>query len=169
MWQKLKCIPTPILLLSVALGAASNADWLREAKYGAFMHLLPSDAKTLAMVDDFDVEQLAGQLESIGAKYFVLTLGQNSGYFNAPNVVYDRTTGPVVFTVEPPEASVSEGGKTLGRTSTFGAASPLQLRGPMVHDLTLSAPGRKGKMVRILVSGNAGRERAVVKEKLKPE
>jgi hypothetical protein len=39
----------------------------------------------------------------------------------------------------------------------------------MVHDLMLSAPGRKAKMVRILVSGNAGRERAVVKEKLKPE
>ena len=57
------------------------------------MHLLPSDAKTLAMVDDFDVERLAGQLESIGVKYLVLTLGQNSGYFNAPNAVYDRTTG----------------------------------------------------------------------------
>ena len=82
-----------LALLTVALGAASSADWLREAKYGAFMHLLPSDAKTLAMVDDFDVERLAGQLESIGAKYFVLTLGQNSGYFNAPNAVYDRTTG----------------------------------------------------------------------------
>ena len=91
--QKLKCIPTPILLLTVALGAASSADWLREAKYGAFMHLLPSDAKTLAMVDDFDVERLAGQLESIGAKYLVLTLGQNSGYFNAPNAAYDRKTG----------------------------------------------------------------------------
>ena len=91
--QKLKCIPTPILLLTVALGAASSADWLREAKYGAFMHVLPSDAKTLAMVDDFDVERLAGQLESIGAKYFVLTLGQNSGYFIAPNAVYDRKTG----------------------------------------------------------------------------
>ena len=94
--QKLKCIPTPFLvlaLLTVALGSASSADWLREAKYGAFMHLLPSDAKTLAMVDDFDVERLAGQLESIGVKYLVLTLGQNSGYFNAPNAVYDRTTG----------------------------------------------------------------------------
>jgi hypothetical protein len=79
------------LLLTVALGAASSADWLREAKYGAFMHLLPSDAKTLAMVDDFDVERLTGQLESIGAKYFVLTPGQNSGYFNATCRVRRRT------------------------------------------------------------------------------
>jgi len=73
--------------------AASNADWLRDAKYGAFMHLLPSDTKTLALVDAFDVEALAAQLEKVGAKYFVITLGQNSGYFNAPNTAYDRTTG----------------------------------------------------------------------------
>jgi hypothetical protein len=91
--QILKIIPALSLLLAGAVSAASSADWLREAKYGAFMHLLPSDAKTLALVDDFDVEALAGQLESIGAKYLVLTLGQNSGYFNAPNAVYDRITG----------------------------------------------------------------------------
>ena len=38
-----------------------------------------------------------------------------------------------------------------------------------MHDLMLAAPGRKSKLVRILVSANAGRERATVKEKLKPE
>jgi hypothetical protein len=80
--QKLKCIPTALLLQTVALGAASSVDWLREAKYGAFMHLLPSDAKTLAVVET-STSSGWGQLESIGAKYFVLTLGQNSGYFNA--------------------------------------------------------------------------------------
>jgi hypothetical protein len=74
-------------------GAFSNAGWLREAKYGAFMHFLPSDAATLALVDTFDVQALASQLESIGAKYFVITLGQNSGYLNAPNAAYDRITG----------------------------------------------------------------------------
>jgi hypothetical protein len=56
------------------------------------MHLLPSDAKTLAMVDDFDVEHWRAS-SSRSARSFVLTLGQNSGYFNAPNAVYDRTTG----------------------------------------------------------------------------
>ena len=85
--------PLLALLLAVTVGAASSADWLRDAKYGAFMHLLPSDARTLALVGKVDVERLAAQLDSIGAKYFILTLGQNSGYFNAPNAAYDRVTG----------------------------------------------------------------------------
>jgi len=93
---------------------------------------------------------------------------QRVGYEKLPGV-YDRTTGAVEFVVEPPEATVSEGGKALGAASSFGAASPLLLRGPQVHDLLLSAPGRKPKPIRILVSGNAGRDRAVVREKLKAE
>lgn len=70
-----------------------NTDWLPEARYGVFMHLLPGDARQLAQVKDFDVEALARQLEAVGAKYFVLTLGQNSGYMNSPNATYDRITG----------------------------------------------------------------------------
>ena len=70
-----------------------NTDWLPEARYGVFMHFLPGDARQLAQVNDFDVEALARQLEAVGAKYFVLTLGQNSGYFNSPNATYDRITG----------------------------------------------------------------------------
>ena len=58
----------------------NNTDWLPEARYGVFMHLLPGDARQLAQVKDFDVEVLARQLEVVGAKYFVITLGQNSGY-----------------------------------------------------------------------------------------
>ena len=79
--------------LAQQAGGAANAGWLREAKYGVFMHLLPSDAKTLALARTFDVEALARQLEEVGAKYFVITLGQNSGYFNAPNAAYDSMTG----------------------------------------------------------------------------
>ncbi|MBM4027236.1 MAG: hypothetical protein FJ280_17795, partial [Planctomycetes bacterium] len=70
-----------------------NTDWFRDAQYGVFMHLLPGDAKSLALVQEFDVEGLARQLETLGAKYFVITLGQNSGFFNAPNATYDRYTG----------------------------------------------------------------------------
>ena len=44
-------------------------------------------------VDSFDVKGLADQLASAGAGYFVLTLGQNSGYYCAPNAAYDRLTG----------------------------------------------------------------------------
>ena len=94
--------PIRLFLLALMLAApaaqrressTSSADWLREAKYGVFMHLLPSDPATLARVSAFDVEALAHQLQDVGAGYFVITLGQNSGYFNAPNSEYDRVTG----------------------------------------------------------------------------
>ncbi len=72
---------------------AHRTDWMKNARYGVFMHLLPDNEETLALVERFDVEKLADQLEVVGAGYFVLTLGQNSGYFNAPNAVYDQQTG----------------------------------------------------------------------------
>jgi hypothetical protein len=61
---------------------SSDTDWFKDARYGVFMHLLPADADGFAKVRNFDVDALADQLQSVGAKYFVLTLGQNSGYFN---------------------------------------------------------------------------------------
>jgi dienelactone hydrolase len=70
-----------------------NTDWLRDAKFGVFMHFLPGDAKSLELVEQFDVQSLSRQLETAGARYFVLTLGQNSGYFNSPNSAYNRYTG----------------------------------------------------------------------------
>ena len=57
------------------------------------MHFLPPDAKGLDGVRAFDVEALATQLAEAHARYFVITLGQNSGYFNAPNAAYDRIAG----------------------------------------------------------------------------
>ena len=85
------------LLASATPGLAEpndmNTDWFKDARYGVFMHFLPADAKGLALVNGFDVEALAGQLEAMGAKYFVITLGQNSGYFISPNATYDKFTG----------------------------------------------------------------------------
>ena len=81
----------------------------------------------------------------------------------------DRTVGPVVFEVNPPDATITEGSRTLGPASAFGASSPLRLSGPMVHDLVLSAPGRKPKTVRILVGPSADRDVAKVKVELKKE
>lgn len=71
----------------------SRADWLRDARLGVFAHVLPASASDLATLGAFDVEALAVQLESAGARYFVLTLGQNSGFFVSPNAAYDRRTG----------------------------------------------------------------------------
>jgi len=90
------------LALALGLGLAwslpaettnSNTGWFSRAKYGVFMHFLPSGEAGLKLVDQFDVKALAGQLEELGAGYLVITLGQNSGYFNSPNAAYDRQTG----------------------------------------------------------------------------
>jgi hypothetical protein len=83
--------------------------------------------------------------------------------------VADRTTSAVEFLVQPADAIVTEGGKVLGPASSFGPGSPLELSGPKVHDFMLSAPGHKPKLVRILVAADAGKDRAKVSEKLKPE
>ncbi len=70
-----------------------NTDWFSEAKYGVFVHFLPSGEEGLKQVGQFDAKALAGQLEEMGAAYLVLTLGQNSGYFNSPNAAYEKRTG----------------------------------------------------------------------------
>jgi predicted Ser/Thr protein kinase len=81
----------------------------------------------------------------------------------------DRTTGAVELSVTPPDAVVAVGGRTLGPVSAFGPDSPLKLPSGTVHDLVLTAPGHRPKLVRILVSANAGRDRAKVSEKLKAQ
>ena len=70
-----------------------NTDWFSQAKYGVFMHFLPESSPGLKLVEQFDVNTLAAQLQDLGAGYFVLTLGQNSGYFNSPNASYEKQTG----------------------------------------------------------------------------
>ena len=59
---------------------------------GAFMHFLPG-ASNFALVDEFDVAAVARQLADSGVRYLVFTLGQNSGYMNAPNETYERIAG----------------------------------------------------------------------------
>jgi hypothetical protein len=81
----------------------------------------------------------------------------------------ERTVGPVEFQVDPADAEVSEGNRVLGPASSFGPGSPLRLSGPMVHDLVLTAPGRRSRTIRILVAPNADRDVAKVKETLKKE
>lgn len=74
-------------------GEPANTDWMHAGRYGAFMHFLPGNAGQLALVDQFDVEALAKQLDQMGAAWFCLTLGQNSGFMNSPNATYDRLAG----------------------------------------------------------------------------
>jgi hypothetical protein len=85
---------------------------------------------------------------------------------SSPN---EQTVGPVVFEIDPPDAVISENGKALGAAGSFSSSSPLKLSGPMVHDLVISAPGRKSKPIRILVAPNADNPQAKVKAELKKE
>jgi len=77
-----------------AWGGEKNpaTDWMAEAKIGAFMHFLPN-ASNFDQVNAFNVEAVSKQLSEAGVRYFVVTLGQNSGYMNAPNAVYDEIAG----------------------------------------------------------------------------
>ncbi|MDZ7619724.1 MAG: alpha-L-fucosidase, partial [Patescibacteria group bacterium] len=92
----LSLVACSLVLVPVEGRAGSNnpdTDWLPQSRYGVFVHFLPSSDAQFALVDRFDVDALAEQLEAMGAKYFVITLGQNSGYFNAPNREYEQVTG----------------------------------------------------------------------------
>jgi hypothetical protein len=86
--------------------ASQRADttWFRDAKWGVFCHYLlgmfaPNVASDQAvetwnnLVDGFDVHGLARQLAEVKAGYFLITLGQNEGYFLSPNATYDSIVG----------------------------------------------------------------------------
>jgi hypothetical protein len=75
-----------------------RAQWMREAGFGVFMHYLAekpdlSVKEWNRLIDDFDVEGLATQLASVKARYFFITLGQNSGHYLSPNRAYDEFAG----------------------------------------------------------------------------
>src|SRR4051794_8493241 len=46
-----------------------------------------------ALVDGFDVEGLANELQSAHVPYYLFTIGQNSGFYVAPNATYDELVG----------------------------------------------------------------------------
>ncbi|HEY8994642.1 MAG TPA: alpha-L-fucosidase [Lacunisphaera sp.] len=83
---------------------SGRADWMRTARWGVMTHYLADwraqvDGGEMTverwnrLIDGFDVETLAAQLQSVGAGYYLISLGQNSGYYLAPNATYDRLTG----------------------------------------------------------------------------
>ena len=87
------------LCMATRVSAAENrADWMYQARWGVFMHYLGSSADMPAaewnrLIDGFDVDSLANQLQSVGASYLVITLGQNSGHYLSPNRTYDSFVG----------------------------------------------------------------------------
>lgn len=71
-----------------------STEWFKDAKYGLFVHFLPGDETVFPLkVNEFDTAAFADDCELAGAGYVIFTIGQNSGYYNAPNAAYDRYTG----------------------------------------------------------------------------
>ena len=89
---------TIVCLLLSATGAYAqprnpNTNWFSRAKYGLFVHFLPSGPDFQREVNAFDVAAFAQDCADAGAGYAFITLGQNSGYHCAPNATYDKFGG----------------------------------------------------------------------------
>ncbi|MDH7568090.1 MAG: hypothetical protein QHJ73_00715 [Armatimonadota bacterium] len=79
----------------------ADTTWFRQAGWGVLCHYLaaPPSSRGQAgamtpdawnrLVDGFDTRGLAAQLGSAGVRYFFITLGQNTGFYCAPNQTYD--------------------------------------------------------------------------------
>jgi hypothetical protein len=97
--------PLLVAFLSiVALAAQDRAGWMRDARFGVMTHYLADwiaqttrEPMTIErwnrLVDGFDLEKMGEQLKSVGARYYIISIGQNSGYYLTPNAVYDKLTG----------------------------------------------------------------------------
>ena len=77
-----------------------RTDWFKDARWGVFTHYMADTVLKDATVetwnqavDSFDVTALADTLATVGAAYYVITLGQNSGFYCSPNAAYDRFVG----------------------------------------------------------------------------
>jgi len=84
-----------------------RAAWMRRGHWGVMSHYLadwiarrenlPDHRMTVDQwneaIDRFDVEALADQINATGAAWYILTIGQNSGFYCSPNATYDRIVG----------------------------------------------------------------------------
>jgi len=95
----------------------STSGWLSKADYGLMAHYEVFGVDRISpeeynrRVNSFKVDSFVEQVKESGAGYVILTLGQNSGYYCAPNKTYDKLLG-----VEP-------GQKTATRDLLCGRAS----------------------------------------------
>jgi hypothetical protein len=87
-----------------AADAPQRVAWMRDAHWGVMTHYL-ADWRARAdhepasvehwndLIDHFDVNGVADQLKSVGAGWYLISIGQNSGYYLSPNATYDKLTG----------------------------------------------------------------------------
>ena len=68
----------------------TTTDWFHNSKYGIFVHYLYTTKEDF---ESFNAQAFAAAVNETGAKYAVITLGQNSGYFCSPNAAYEQYIG----------------------------------------------------------------------------
>jgi len=102
--KKLIVAATLVLSCAAAADAQNRAAWMHEAKWGVMTHYLAdwqaqvhhldmSVEQWNKLVDGFDAQGIAKQLDAAGARYYQISIGQNSGYYLAPNPTYDKLVG----------------------------------------------------------------------------
>ncbi len=90
-----------LLIASSSVFAQERADWLKQAKFGVMTHYLRdwlsrTENKKIdavewnRLVNSMNADELAEQVKSVGARYMIFTIGQNSGYYVSPNATYDK-------------------------------------------------------------------------------
>jgi len=76
---------------------SKNTEWFKNCGWGVFTHYLANKDTSAEewnkQVNNFDVKTLSEQLKFVGAKYYFITIGQNSGHYCAPNSTYDDIVG----------------------------------------------------------------------------
>ena len=131
--------------------------WMRTAHWGVMTHYLAdwrakADGGTMsverwnALVDHFDTETLANQLLGVGAGYYQISIGQNSGYYLSPNSVYDRLVGIVPS-------------KCSRRDLVADLAAVLQTRGIKLMVYLLRAPREGDHVAATALSYHRGPDR----------
>src|SRR5579864_4816803 len=103
--KKNPIVTAALVLACVAAAQAQNrAAWMHEARWGLMTHYLAdwqaqvhkldmSVEQWNRLIDGFDVQGIAKQLDAASARYYQISIGQNSGYYLAPNPTYDKIVG----------------------------------------------------------------------------
>lgn len=159
-------ITVVFFVISGFAGNAQNrAAWMQEACWGVMNHYLAdwiarrekirmSVEEWNKLIDNFDVEGLAKQIKSVGAGYYLITIGQNSGYYLSPNATYDSYVG-----IQPSKCSqrdlVADLYKAMHKPMDKGHIEFVQIQSQVGGDCRLRNPWQ-GKSVTLHRNGRKG-------------
>jgi hypothetical protein len=102
--QIVSAVAAAIGFATMTLAAEHRANWMKQGKWGVMTHYLAdwkaqtdhlnvTVAEWNRLIDGFNVDGLADELQQAGASWYQISLGQNSGYYLSPNATYERIVG----------------------------------------------------------------------------